>query len=396
MPWKIPLSDLSYDSSETQSVLNVLNSRWLTMGSVTQEFETAFAEFLGAKHALAVSNATVALHLACLALGIGPGDEVIVPSLSFVATANAVLYTGAEVRFADILGPDDLTLSPAAIQRRLTPRTKAVIVMHYAGYPSRMPEIMRLAHSHDLAVIEDAAHAPGASLDGRALGTWGDVGCFSFFSNKNLSTGEGGMLVTDREDVAEKARLLRSHGMTSLTWDRHQGHAYTYDVTDLGYNYRIDEIRSALGLAQLAKLPENNARRRQLTQRYWDLLAQIDLPGLELPFRSAHSQPTHGDSASVGSAHIFPILLPPGADRTRFMGHMKSAGVQTSIHYPPIHTFTYYRQRYPNISLPVTESIAARQVTLPLYPAMTDEDIDYVVSAAQSALFEQKTAHPAS
>jgi dTDP-4-amino-4,6-dideoxygalactose transaminase len=391
MPWKIPLSDLSYDSSETRAVLDVLDSRWLTMGSVTQEFETAFAEFLGAKHGVAVSNATVALHLACLALGIGPGDEVIVPSLSFVATANAVLYTGADVRFAEVIGPDDLTLSPADIQRRITPRTKAIIVMHYAGYPCRMPEIMDLAHSRNLALIEDAAHAPGASLDGRALGTWSDVGCFSFFSNKNLSTGEGGMLVTNRDDLAEKFRLLRSHGMTSLTWDRHQGHAYTYDVTDLGYNYRIDEIRSALGLAQLAKLPGDNARRRHLTQRYWDLFAQIDLPGLELPFKSAHSRPTQGDSAATGSAHIFPILLPPGADRQSFMEGMKAAGVQTSIHYPPIHTFTYYRHRYPAVTLPETESIASRQVTLPLYPALTDEDIAYVVSSAQSALIEGKS-----
>ena len=288
-------------------LLEVLRSRWLTMGEVTQEFEKEFAAFVGARQALAVTNATVALHLACLALGIGPGDEVIVPSLTFVATANAVLYTGAQVRFAEILGPQELNISPEAIEREITPRTRAVIVMHYGGYPCQMEAILQIAARHGLAVIEDAAHAPGAALNGKPLGTWGDAGCFSFFSNKNISTGEGGMLVTDRVDLAEKVRLLRSHGMTSLTWDRHQGHAYSYDVVDLGYNYRIDELRSALGLAQLKKLVANNARRKAITERYWRAL---DGSGVELPFRNTLGAPAY---------HIFPILLPAGVDRVKFI-----------------------------------------------------------------------------
>ncbi len=257
--WKVPLADLNYDEAEEKAVLDVLRSRWLTMGSVTQAFENEFAALLKTRHALAVSNATVALHLACLAVGVGPGDEVIVPSLSFVATANAVLYAGAEVRFADILGPHDLTIDPASVASQITPRTKAIIVMHYGGYPCQMPAILEIARAHGLAVIEDAAHSPGAWLDRRHLGTLGDIGCFSFFSNKNLSTGEGGMLVTDRPELADKLRLMRSHGMTSLTWDRHQGHAYSYDVVELGYNYRIDEIHSALGREQLRKLEAGNA-----------------------------------------------------------------------------------------------------------------------------------------
>ncbi|HZU87361.1 MAG TPA: DegT/DnrJ/EryC1/StrS family aminotransferase, partial [Anaerolineaceae bacterium] len=217
MEWRVPLADLDYGLEEEEAVLGVLRSRWLTMGGVTQEFEAQFARLTGSRHAFAVSNATQALHLACLALGIGPDDEVIVPSLTFVATANAVLYTGAEVRFADILGPDELTIDPASIEQAITPRTKAIIVMHYAGYPCRMREITALAEKHGLAVIEDAAHAPGASLDGKVLGTWGSLGCFSFFSNKNLSTGEGGMVTTDSDELAEHVRLQRSHGMTSLT-----------------------------------------------------------------------------------------------------------------------------------------------------------------------------------
>jgi dTDP-4-amino-4,6-dideoxygalactose transaminase len=316
----------------------------------------------------------MALHLACLALGIGPGDEVIVPSLSFVATANAVLYTGAEVRFADIVGPNELNISPSAIENQITTSTKAIIVMHYGGYPCRMADIRAIADLHGLALIEDAAHAPGAYLDGRALGTWGDVGCFSFFSNKNLTTGEGGMLVTNREDIAENVRLLRSHGMTSLTWDRHQGHAYSYDVVDLGYNYRIDEIRSALGRVQLRKLPANNARRKAISETYWQAL---NVSGLELPFRGAPGEPAY---------HIFPILLPDGSDRMAFIDAMRSKDVQTSIHYPPIHKFSYYRQRYGDIFLPATETAADREVTLPLYPTMSSQAVEIVVNSVQPAL----------
>jgi dTDP-4-amino-4,6-dideoxygalactose transaminase len=372
MAWKVPLADLDYGPVEERAVIEVLRSKWLTMGAVTQQFEGAFAALTGAKHAIAVSNATQALHLACLALGIGPGDEVIVPSLTFVATANAVLYCGADVRFAEVIGPDDLTIDPAAIDACITPRTKAIIPMHYGGYPCRMDEIMALAGDHGLAVIEDAAHAPGATLDGRALGTIGQVGCFSFFSNKNLPTGEGGMLVTDRDGLADKLRLTRSHGMTSLTYDRHQGHAFSYDVVALGYNDRIDEIRSALGLAQLAKLADNNAQRRTLTRAYWDALA--DLP-VDLPFKAVDQ----GTSAY----HIFPMLLPPGADRGAFMTGLRDAGVQSSIHYRPVHTFSYYVERYGAQSLPLTEALAARQVTLPLYPTMGEENFEIVVETVR-------------
>jgi dTDP-4-amino-4,6-dideoxygalactose transaminase len=377
MEMRIPLSDMAYDAEEEQAALEVIQRRWLTMGSVTQKFESEFSRSVGVKHALAVSNGTHALHLACLALGIGPGDEVIVPALTFVATANAVLYTGAEVRFAEIIGEDDFNISPEDIENRITPHTRAIVVVHYGGYACRMPEILEIARHHELAVIEDAAHAHGASLEDRALGTWGDAGCFSFFSNKNLATGEGGMLITDRDDVAEKVRVLRSHGMTTLTWDRHHGHAYTYDVVALGNNYRIDEIRSALGLVQLGKLAGNNARRKAITERYWKGLMGTDAFGIELPFCTAPGIPAH---------HIFPILLPEGTDRIKFMESMRNAGVQTSIHYPPIHQFTYYRQRYPELSLPVTENVAAREVTLPLYPGLRDDEVDWVLSATVEAL----------
>ena len=379
MNWKVPLADLDYGPEEEEAVHHVLRRRWLSMGSVTREFEEQFAEMVGVGHAIAVSNATEALHLACLALGLGRGDEVIVPSLTFVATANAVLYTGADVCFADVCGPHDLNVSPEAIEAGITPRTRAIIVVHYAGYPCAMPAVMAIARRHGLAVVEDVAHAPGASLAGAAMGAWGDVGCFSFFANKNIATGEGGMLVTNRPDVAEKVRLLRSHGMTSLTWDRHQGHAHSYDVVELGYNYRIDEIRAALGLVQLRKLPGNNGRRRALTRRYWHALSAS---GLGLPFQEAAGEPAY---------HILPVLLPDGVDRRAFIDHMRAAGIQTSIHYPPIHHFSYYRRRYPGISLAQTEYLAAREVTLPLYPTMTAETVDYVVKAVCNGLSKRGT-----
>ncbi len=369
MDWRVPLADLDYGQEEEEAVLRVLRSKWLTMGAITQEFETQFSRMVGVKHAIAVSNATEALHLACLALGVGLGDEVITPSLSFVATSNAVLYTGAEVHFADVIGPGDLTIDPEEIARQVTPRTKAIIVMHYAGYPCRMKEILTVAEHFRLPVIEDAAHAPGASLDGKALGTWGSAGCFSFFSNKNLSTGEGGMLVTDRDDVANKVRLIRSHGMTSLTYDRHHGHAHSYDVVDLGYNYRIDEIHSALGLEQLKKLTNNNARRKVWTERYWHTLADT---GVGLPFMG---------KSGVPSYHIFPMLLPTDVNRKAFMDALRAEGIQTSIHYPPTHRFTYYQSRYSNVSLPRTEDISEREVTLPLYPNMGAERVDLVTDA---------------
>ena len=375
MDWRVPLADLDYDDQEKEAVRNVIESKWLTMGAVTQQFEAQFAAFVKCRHAIAVSNATQALHLACLSLDIGPGDEVIVPSLSFVATANAVLYCGADVRFADINSMENLTISPQSILENITPKTKAIIVMHYAGYPCQMPEIMQIAKEHNLALIEDAAHAPGASLDGKPLGTWGDVGCFSFFSNKNLSTGEGGMITTNRDDIAEKVKLQRSHGMTSLTYDRHKGHAFSYDVVDLGYNYRIDEIRSALGIEQLKKLPKNNIRRGELTKMYWQGLASTDIG---LPF----SKMVQGRS----SYHVFPVVLPGGSDRHAFMVGLRGAGIQSSIHYRPIHTFTYYQKKYGKINLPITEQVGQREVTLPLYPTMGDEKMNLVVSQVKKLL----------
>ncbi len=380
MTWKIPLSDIDFTQEEADAVLQVIEGGWLTMGAVTQQFEQEFAAYTGAKHAIAVANATAALHLSCVVAGIGPGDEVILPALTFVATANAVRYTGAIPIFADIESEESLNISPASIEANITERTRAIIVVHYGGYACDMPAIMAIAQKHNLIVIEDAAHAIGSSLNEKMLGTWGQTGCFSFFSNKNMTTGEGGMIITNDDALVERLHRLRSHGMTSVTWDRHKGHAWSYDVVDLGYNYRLDEIRSALGRVQLSKLDDYNRYRRQLTLSYHEWLQEL-APAIEIPFEK---------HPGISACHLLPVLLPSGIDRRQFMDSMKERGIQTSIHYPPIHHFEAYRSNgQPTISLPATEVIAARELTLPLYPAMSSDDIELVVRSVQSSLQEQ-------
>lgn len=376
--WRIPLADVDFGVDEEEAVTDVIRSGWLTMGEVTKSFEIEFAEYNNIGHAIAVSSGTAALHLACIALGIGPGDQVIVPSLTFVATANAVRYVGAEPVFADIVGSQDLNISPNSIQAKITDRTKAIIVMHYGGYACNMQDINEIAKKHDLFVIEDAAHAIGSTLEDRALGTWGDIGCFSFFSNKNLVTGEGGMVVTEDEDLASRIASLRSHGMTSLTWDRHQGHAWSYDVTDLGYNYRLDEIKSAIGRVQLSKLDTNNQKRMDHTQQYWTNLAEI-LPEIGRPF---DGHPGHS------ACHILPVILPENIDREPVMEFLKQKQIQTSIHYPPIHTFSSFRNSHDHNGggdLINTEKLALRELTLPLYPGLDQEKIDYIIFSIREA-----------
>jgi dTDP-4-amino-4,6-dideoxygalactose transaminase len=250
--WKVPLADVNLGPEEIKAVTEVLKSGWLSMGPRTEEFEHRFAEFLGIKHAFAVANGTAALHLACEALGLKEGDEVLCPALTFVATANAILYTGARPVFVDINGSHDLNFSVTDAAIKVTERTRAIMVVHYGGYPCDMDGVRDLAAKYNLKILEDCAHAPGAfyhSKNGpQMVGTIGDVGCFSFFANKNMTTGEGGMVVTKDDQLAEKIRIRRSQGMTTLTWERHKGHSFSYDVVVMGYNNRIDEIRAATGI----------------------------------------------------------------------------------------------------------------------------------------------------
>ena len=377
MNWQVPLFDPDLGPEEEQAVVDVIRSKWLTMGDRTKEFERRFAEETGVPVAVACNSATAGLHMALAALDVGPGVDVVVPSLTFVATANAVRYCGARPVFADVASLDDWNVDAASIERVLTPATKAIVVVHYAGYACDMPSIMALAARRGLAVVEDVAHAPCASLDGTALGAWGDLGCFSFFSNKNMTTAEGGMVTTRRPELADKLGWLRSHGMTTLTLDRHKGHAFGYDVVALGFNYRMSELNAALGLVQLKYVRERNARRGTLVAAYRERLAH--LPGLGMPFSAFRGAPAF---------HLMPVLLPKATGRFEVMTAMREAGVQTSIHYRPVDTFTAYVKAGlgPSTQVPLAHVIGERVVTLPLFPSMSIEQVDLVCSALVRAI----------
>jgi dTDP-4-amino-4,6-dideoxygalactose transaminase len=300
------------------------------------------------------------------------------PSLTFVATANAARRRGAAPVFVDVTSEDDLTLDPEDVARKLTPRTRAVVAVHYGGEPCAMDALAAaLASGRGPAppLVEDCAHAPGASLGGRACGSLGAIGAFSFFSNKNMTTGEGGMLTTADPEIAARAKALRSHGMTTVTWDRHRGHAFSYDVTAPGTNARMDEVRAAVGLVQLGRLPAANAARARVVRTYLQALDARGgaLRGLQVPHRASRGQSAH---------HLFVVLLPPGTERERVMLALRERGVQTSVHYPPTHRFAAYGTG----DVPRTDAIAPRLLTLPLGPAMTEDDVGFVVDALCAAL----------
>jgi dTDP-4-amino-4,6-dideoxygalactose transaminase len=353
---------------EKAALCAVIDSNWITMGSQVEAFEKAFAATHGMAHGVAVNSCTAGLHLALATLGIGPGDEVLVPSLSFVATANAVVYCGATPVFVDINSLQVPLISIDDAAARCTQRTRAVIVMHYAGYLTDAAAWRRFADERNLHLIEDSAHAVGAA---RAQ-IFGDAAVFSFFGNKNMTTGEGGMILAADEALLARARLGRGHGMTTSTVQRLKGQG-TYDVATLGFNYRMTELNAALGLVQLAKLAAWNERRQHLSQLYRRLLLGS---GLEVPF-AAHS---------LSTFHIFPVLLPESADRQHVIAALREDGVQTSFHYPPIHLLSWYRDRYPDVRLPVTESFSARQLTLPLHPKMEDSQVEHVTRALRRVL----------
>ena len=380
MEWKIPLSDIDLGNEEIEEVTKVLKSKWLSMGPVTEKFEEEFTNHLGAKHAFGVSSGTAALHIAHKVVGIKECDEVIVPSLTFVATANSVLYCGAKPVFADITSLDDLNISPDDILEKITNKTKAITIVHYGGYPCDMDAIMEIAEDHGLKVIEDAAHALGAEYNGKKCGAIGDVGCFSFFANKNLVTGEGGMVVTNDDALADKIRIMRSHGMTTLTWDRHKGYAHSYDVVDMGFNYRINEMASAIGRVQLRKLDENNENRRMIVEEYIKWLE--DISGISIPFK---------DYKEKSSSRIFPIVLSEDISRKEFIDRLKEKGIQASIHYPPIHLFTYYRRMLgvDGAGLPKTEFVGEHEVTLPLYPLMKKEDVEFITESISEQVINE-------
>ena len=370
MAYSIPLFALNYDEQEQKAVLDVLRSGWISMGPKTAELETAFSAHVGCPYAIAVSNCTTALHLCLAALGLGPGDEVIVPSMTFVATVNAVGYVGATPVFCDIVSHTDFSLDPAEVRQLITPRTKALLPMHYAGFPCDMQALESIAGEHNLFLISDAAHAPATQCNGRHIGQFGDAACFSFFANKNIACGEGGMIVTKDPELAKRIRLLRSHGMTSLSFDRARGHASDYDVIARGFNYRLDDIHAALAISQLKKLAGDTAAREQVFHRYVKTLQSFG--EIQIPYASA---------PSGSSYHIFPLLLREGGTERRnaVRKALAERGIQTSVHYPPAHRFQIYASL--KAVLPKTEWVANHEITLPLFAGLTEAQQEQVVDA---------------
>ena len=273
MAYKIPLFNLNFDEREAQAAYDTIMSGWISTGPKNAELEGMFRDLWGVKHAVSMTNCTDALHVACMVCGFGPGDEVICPSLTFAASCNCIRYVGATPVFADIVGPDHINIDPEDIRRKITPKTKGIVVVHMAGFPARMDEIMAIAREFGLKVVEDACHGPLSEYKGKKLGTIGDCAAFSFFSNKNISTGEGGMFITNDDEMERKARLIRSHGMTTMSYQRASGHATSYDITCLGYNFRMDDIRASIAIEQLKKLPGDLETRILVRKHYLDRLA---------------------------------------------------------------------------------------------------------------------------
>ena len=372
--WRQPLSDLDYGEAEREAADRVLASGWLSMGPEVAAFEQEFAAAMGVRHAVAVASATAALHLSLLVADVR-GGEVVQPALNFVACANMTRAVGAAVVFADVAALDDPTISADTVKPLLTDRTRAIVAMHYGGTPARVGELRALCQERQLLLIEDACHAIGATYGAAApehgdapVGAVADLACYSFFSNKNLATGEGGMVTTNDDELASRLRLLRSHGMTTLTWDRHTGHARSYDVLESGLNYRMDELRAALGRAQLQSLAERNSRRATAHERYRRRLA--DLAGWSMPYLNDDRPTSH---------HLCVIVAPSHTARDAAATALHAAGIQTSIHYPPVTSFTAFRDVTGDV--PVTEEFAQRTLSLPMHSKLTDDDVDMVCDA---------------
>jgi dTDP-4-amino-4,6-dideoxygalactose transaminase len=374
-PQPLPYNRPAIEEEDIAEVVDTLRSGWLTTGPKTARFEREFAAYTGARHALAVNSATAALHLALVAAGIGPGDEVITTPLTFAACANVIVQQGATPVLADV-SPDDLNIDPDQVERRITPRTRAIMAVHYAGQPCRMDELLDLADRCRLFLIEDAAHAAGAAYKGRMIGALGDATAFSFYATKNLTTGEGGMLTTNRADVEGRARLMTLHGMSRDAWKRYErGGSWYYEVVAPGYKYNMGDIQAALGLAQLRRLDAMNARRAELAARLSARLAECD--AIETP--AARPEVHH-------VWHLYVIRLRSEAlsiDRAAFIEELARRGIGTSVHFIPIHYHPFYREGFgfrPG-DYPAAEDAYERLISLPLYPGMTDEDADRVAEA---------------
>ncbi len=364
----IPYGRQSIDEQDVAAVCSVLRSDWLTTGPKVGEFERAMCDYVGAAHGVAVSSGTAALHCAMYALGIGPGDEVIVPPMTFAATANCVGYQGGTPVFADV-EPDTLLIDPAEVEKKITDRTRAIIAVDYAGQPCDYDALREIADRHGLSLVADGCHALGAEYRGRKVGTLADMTVFSFHPVKHITTGEGGMVVTDRAEYAEKVRLFRNHGITTDHRQRESLGSWFYEMADLGFNYRMTDIQCALGVSQLEKLPAFLERRREIASRYDRAFA-----GLEAVL------PVAVRTDVLCAYHLYAVQVAE-AVRARLFEQLRSAGIGVNVHYIPVHFHPFYRNRMNTGPgrCPVAEEAYQRILSLPIFPAMTDDEVDCVI-----------------
>jgi len=372
----IPYGRQEIDEDDIAAVVEVLRGDWLTTGPAVERFERAFAALVGAEHAVAVTNGTAALHAAMLAAGIGPGDEVIVPTLTFAASANAARYVGASVRFCDVR-PDTLGIDVEQAARLVTRRTRAIVVVDYAGIPCDLDAVMQLAADHDLIVVEDACHAVGATYRGRPVGSIAHLSTFSFHPVKHLTTGEGGMVTTADPDLDRRLRRLRNHGIDTDFRQRETAGTWEYDVVELGYNFRLSDINAALGASQVTKVPAWVERRRELARRYRHLLADLPLATLNEP------------NDVVASWHLFPVLLDTGDGvpaRSEVFAALRGAGIGVNVHYRPLHLHTTFHTEGVGQDFPVAADAYARLLSLPMWHGLTDQEQDRTVAVLTEAL----------
>jgi len=375
----IPYGRQSIDEDDIKAVVEVLRSDWLTTGPKVVEFEQAFAEYVGAKETVAVCNGTAALHAAMYALEIGPGDEVIVPAMTFASTANCVVFQGGTPIFCDV-DPGSLLIDISSAESKITSRTKAIIAVDYTGQPCEYDSLRALANRHKLTLVADACHSLGGSYKGLPVGSLAKLNTFSFHPVKHITTGEGGMITTDDPELARRMRVFRNHGITSDHRQREQQGSWFYEMVDLGYNYRLSDIQCALGTSQLRKLAAWVVRRQKIARRYDAAFAE--LPALKpLVVRDDVSH----------AYHLYVIRLNTTELRTtqsEVFSSLRAEGIGVNVHYIPVHLHPFYRERFgtkPGLC-PMAETVYEKLISLPIFPAMTHDDVEYVIAAVRKVI----------
>lgn len=380
LPYGLPL----IEEDEINEVVDSLKSGWLSTGPKTREFEKRFAEYVGAKYAIAMNSATAALHLALVAAGVGPGDEVITTPMTFCASANTIVHMGAKPVFVDV-DPKTHCIDPSKIEEKITSKTKAIVPVHYAGHSCDMDEIMRIAKKHNLFVSEDGAHAIYTKYKDKMVGSIGDCTSFSFYATKNICTGEGGILTTNRDDIAQKLREISLHGMTKAAWNRYgKGGSWRYDVEYPGYKYNMTDMQASLGLHQLEKLERMQNKREEIAEKYNNAFAKMN----EVTTPHVASYTRHAWHLYIIQLEIDKLKI----DRDEFIEKLKEYNIGVSVHFIPVHYMSFYKNTYGYKAgdFPVVEEYFEKIISLPLYPKMSDEDVQYVIDVVKKIVEENK------